>query len=253
MLANVPGRAEEETAQATPTTTENSPPVAEDAGSDTPAKKTPAKETPVVRPTEDASRQEVDPDGEWKPVRRTAREWRRLLTPEQFYVLRKKGTERPFENEFDHHFEPGAYSCAGCGLVLFTSDAKFDSGCGWPAFYVAKAENRVVKTRDLSHGMVRTEVTCARCGSHLGHIFDDAPQTPTGQRYCINSVSLKFHPARGKRDNDELPRDVASREGPSKEGPAKEGASKDGPTKDEPAIGASPADTDKRDVEADSE
>ena len=129
-------------------------------------------------------------------IPRTEAEWKNRLTAQQYYVLREKGTERPFTNEYDDHFEPGVYACAACGQELFTSDTKFNSGCGWPAFYAAKAENRVVLTSDLSHGMVRTEVTCARCGSHLGHIFDDAPQTPTGQRYCINSVSLKFIPGK---------------------------------------------------------
>jgi peptide-methionine (R)-S-oxide reductase len=125
---------------------------------------------------------------------RTEEEWKKLLTPEQYYVLRQKGTERPYTNEYDHHFEPGVYSCAACGQELFSSDTKFNSGCGWPAFYAAKAGDRVKLTEDRSLGMVRTEVTCARCDSHLGHIFDDAPQTPTGQRYCINSVSLTFTP-----------------------------------------------------------
>ncbi len=128
-------------------------------------------------------------------VVRTEEQWRELLTPEQYYVLREKGTERPFINKYDHHFEPGVYACAACGAELFSSETKFNSGCGWPAFYAAKAGDRVVLTPDDSLGMIRTEVTCARCGSHLGHIFDDAPQTPTGQRYCINSVSLKFIPA----------------------------------------------------------
>lgn len=121
-------------------------------------------------------------------------EWKERLTPEQYYVLRQKGTERPFTNEFDEHFEPGTYSCAACGTELFESETKFNSGCGWPAFYAAKAGDRVNLTPDRSHGMIRTEVTCAHCDSHLGHIFDDAPQTPTGQRYCINSVSLTFRP-----------------------------------------------------------
>lgn len=127
----------------------------------------------------------------------TEDQWRERLSPEEFHVLRKAGTERAFTGEYDHHFEPGAYACAACGQVLFESDAKFNSGCGWPAFYAAKAGDRVNLHEDLSHGMVRVEVTCARCSSHLGHVFDDAPQTPTGQRYCINSVSLKFIPAEG--------------------------------------------------------
>ena len=131
-------------------------------------------------------------------VVRSEADWKQLLTPEQYYVLREKGTERPFVNEFDDHFEAGIYACAACGQELFSSETKFHSGCGWPAFYAAKAGDRVKLTPDLSRNMVRTEVTCARCGSHLGHIFDDAPQTPSGQRYCINSVSLKFIPARSQ-------------------------------------------------------
>lgn len=122
------------------------------------------------------------------------RAWRRRLSREEYQVLREKGTERPYVNKYDHHFEPGSYACAGCGEILFDSETKFNSGCGWPAFYAAEAGDRVKLTPDYSLGMVRTEVTCAKCDGHLGHIFDDAPQTPTGQRYCINSVSLKFIP-----------------------------------------------------------
>jgi peptide-methionine (R)-S-oxide reductase len=123
------------------------------------------------------------------------KEWKSRLSPEAYHVLREKGTEAPYTNKYDNHFEPGVYACAGCDQVLFESGTKFNSGCGWPAFYAAQAGERVKLSADLSHHMVRTEVTCARCGSHLGHVFDDAPQTPTGQRFCINSVSLKFIPA----------------------------------------------------------
>jgi len=143
---------------------------------------------------ENRSKEQKMPD---KTVR-SEEQWKQLLTPAQYYVLREKGTERPFVNQFDHHFESGVYACAACGQELFSSTTKFNSGCGWPAFYAAQAGERVKLTPDLTHGMVRTEVTCATCDSHLGHIFDDAPQTPTGQRYCINSVALKFIPERRK-------------------------------------------------------
>ena len=125
----------------------------------------------------------------------TEEQWKQVLTPDQYHVLRDKDTERPFSNKYDDHFALGTYSCAACGQELFHSEAKFTSGCGWPAFYAAKAGDRVKLTSDHSHGMVRTEVTCSRCDSHLGHMFDDAPQTPTGQRYCVNSVALTFIPA----------------------------------------------------------
>ncbi len=127
-------------------------------------------------------------------VTHTDAEWKKLLTPEEYAVLREKGTEAPFRGKYDQFFQPGSYSCAACGLELFTSDTKFDSGCGWPAFYAAKAGDRVKLVHDTSYGMDRVEVLCARCGSHLGHVFDDAPGTPTGQRFCINSVSIKFKP-----------------------------------------------------------
>jgi len=131
-------------------------------------------------------------------VIKTEREWRKILTREQYRVLRQKGTERPFRNKYDKHFEPGKYACAACGQQLFESTTKFNSGCGWPAFYAAKAGDRVILKPDYSLGMMRTEVLCARCDSHLGHVFRDAPQTPTGNRFCINSVALKFIPAEEK-------------------------------------------------------
>ena len=119
-------------------------------------------------------------------------EWKKTLTPEQYEVLRLKGTERPGTGEYLNHKEKGFYTCAGCGTELFTSDQKFDSHCGWPSFdnNIAGGE-RVKQIKDFSHGMIRTEIVCAKCGGHLGHIFDDGP-TATGQRYCVNSLSLGF-------------------------------------------------------------
>ena len=122
-------------------------------------------------------------------IQKTDAQWRAELTPEQFRVLRQKGTEAPFTGEYDHVFEPGTYRCAGCGAEL--SGTKYDSGCGWPAFYAPASEDAVDEESDVSHGMIRTEVMCANCGGHLGHVFPDGP-APTGQRYCINSASLRL-------------------------------------------------------------
>jgi len=126
-------------------------------------------------------------------IKKTEEEWRRELTPEQYHVLREKGTERAFTGEYEYTTTGGVYRCAACGNELFSSDAKFDSGCGWPSFFDPMSSDRVETHEDKSFGMRRVEVTCARCGSHLGHVFPDGPG-PTGMRYCINSVSLKLEP-----------------------------------------------------------
>jgi methionine-R-sulfoxide reductase len=162
-------------------------------GAEPPTRSASVKEAPMNNASPAAS-------SSGETVARTDAEWKKILTPEQYRVLRQKGTERPFTGEYDATFEPGTYACAACGLELFPSDTKFDSNCGWPAFYAAKAGDRVVLTADDSFGMHRVEVTCARCGSHLGHVFDGETHVIDGQekvvsRYCINSVSLKFIPA----------------------------------------------------------
>ena len=118
-------------------------------------------------------------------------QWRAELDPDQYRILRLKGTEAPFSGEYDEVFDPGSYHCAGCGAELFDSEAKYDSGCGWPAFSAPAGEDRLDEEPDASHGMVRTEVMCAACGGHLGHVFPDEPQ-PTGLHYCINSAALKL-------------------------------------------------------------
>lgn len=122
---------------------------------------------------------------------KTEEEWKQQLSPEQYRVLREKGTERPFTGKFYLHEEKGIYTCAACGNELFASNMKFNSSCGWPSFDKEIAGGKIKTQRDLSHGMIRTEIMCAKCGSHLGHLFDDGP-TETGMRYCVNSVSLDF-------------------------------------------------------------
>lgn len=122
---------------------------------------------------------------------RTQAQWREILNPLEYHVLREGGTERPGTGALLHENRTGTYTCRGCNAVLFRSDTKFDAGCGWPSFFESQP-GAVRYIEDYSHGMIRTEVRCAHCDSHLGHIFDDAPQTPTGKRYCMNSASLQF-------------------------------------------------------------
>lgn len=131
-------------------------------------------------------------------INKSEEEWKKILNAEQYAILREKGTERPYTGKYNLHFEKGNYHCAGCNALLFSSSSKFESHCGWPSFD-DEIEKGVIKTvTDRTHGMVRTEIMCAKCGGHLGHVFDDGP-TKTGLRYCVNSVSIEFTPDSTKK------------------------------------------------------
>lgn len=125
-------------------------------------------------------------------IERSEEEWKKILTPEEYRILRQKGTEPPGSGELYHNAERGTYTCRACGAELFRSDAKYDSGSGWPSFWQAIDPAKISTATDTSLGVTRTEIMCARCGSHLGHVFDDGPKETTGKRFCVNSMSLKF-------------------------------------------------------------
>lgn len=122
---------------------------------------------------------------------KSEQEWQKQLSSEEYYILRQKGTERPYSGEYNMHFEEGVYKCRGCNTPLFKSDSKFDSHCGWPSFDSEIESGVIIKKLDKSHGMLRTEILCAKCGGHLGHVFNDGP-TESGLRYCVNSLSISF-------------------------------------------------------------
>ncbi|MHC5083135.1 MAG: peptide-methionine (R)-S-oxide reductase MsrB [Planctomycetota bacterium] len=155
----------------------------------------------VMDPKDDKTVEDVKAEQTEEQLPQTEREWSQRLTQKQFEVLRRAGTERAFTGKYYKHDENGVYTCAGCGTELFTSQSKFDSGCGWPAFSYPKDAKTVVETVDRSHGMIRTEITCAKCGGHLGHVFNDGPG-PTGLRYCINSAAMGFN-SEDSRQNTE--------------------------------------------------
>ena len=149
------------------------------------------------------NKQKLEPFNISETMKRTEEDWKAKLTPEQYYIIREKGTEKPFSGEFVFSKEKGTYHCAACGEALFTDEMKFDSHCGWPSFDKEIEGGKIIQTEDTSHGMHRIEITCANCGGHLGHLFDDGP-TETGKRYCVNSISLSFEPKQTQVNSAQL-------------------------------------------------
>ena len=159
-----------------------------------PSDKTQPQQPPVVQATPPIQHEPIMKTKQTADAKivKTEAEWRAQLTPEEYRILRLKGTERAFTGKYDHHFKNGTYTCKGCDTPLFLSETKYNSGCGWPAFYES-IKGTIDTVRDTSHGMDRIEITCKKCGGHLGHVFDDGPN-PTGLRYCVNSASMEFIP-----------------------------------------------------------
>jgi len=157
-------------------------------------------ENPATQPSEPLTMAETSNTETDYPVQKSEDEWRKELSEDEYYILREAGTEAPFTGQYVNEKTPGVYTCVGCGNELFDSGTKFDSGTGWPSFYDVLDKGKVELKKDTSAGMTRTEVVCARCGGHLGHLFEDAKDQPTGLRYCINSAALDLEP---KQKSDE--------------------------------------------------
>lgn len=167
------------------------------SGNNEPDNKVVSDNVTLISDSLDSEKNQTQGENMPDKINKTEEEWKKELTEEEYRVLREKGTERPFSGKYNDFKDAGIFYCNACGNPVFVSSAKFESGCGWPSFFEPYTDSSLVLTEDTSHGMVRTEVTCGVCGSHLGHVFDDGPP-PTGKRYCINSVSLEFKDKNGE-------------------------------------------------------